>query len=215
MFAGIIEEIGIVEAVRATAAGRAVVIRSGAVAADAAPGSSVAVNGACLTVTACVRPEGRRQGRFTADLLDRTRSLTNLGALRPGDAVNLERALRAGDRIGGHFVLGHVDGQGVVVSRRREGGDLVLVIRAGAGIAEGLVPRGSVAVDGVSLTVARVDADSFHVHCIPLTLRTTTLGRREVGSRVNLETDVIGRHAARHLPGGRITEAFLREHGFL
>ena len=137
-----------------------------------------------------------------------------LNALKPNEGVNLERALRLGDRIGGHFVLGHVDGQGTIISRRSEGDDLVLGISVGGALMEGIVLRGSIAVDGISLTVARTDADAFYVHCIPFTLQNTTLGSRQVGGRVNIELDVLDRYASRKRAQG-ITESFLREHGFL
>ena len=215
MFTGIIEEIGVVENIVATPAGRRIAIISGTVAAGAERGASVALNGVCVTVVECSPPvSASRKGRLAADILKKTWELTNLNALKPNEGVNLERALRLGDRIGGHFVLGHVDGQGTIISRRSEGDDLVLGISVGGALMEGIVLRGSIAVDGISLTVARTDADAFYVHCIPFTLQNTTLGSRQVGGRVNIELDVLDRYASRKRAQG-ITESFLREHGFL
>jgi len=215
MFTGIIEEVGLVESIAATPSGRRVSILSDTVAAGAERGASVAVNGVCVTVVECSPPiSASVKGRLAADILTRTWELTNLSALKPNDGVNLERALRLGDRVGGHFVLGHVDGQGTIISRRREGDDLVVGISANETLMKGIVLRGSIAVDGISLTVAKMDAGAFYVHCIPFTIRNTTLGSTPVGGRVNLELDVLGKYASRDRAQG-ITEAFLREHGFL
>jgi len=215
MFTGIIEEIGVVERIVATTTGRRIAILSGTVAAGAERGASVAVNGVCVTVVECSPPVSAFQrGRLAADILQRTWELTNLNALKPHEGVNLERALRLGDRIGGHFVLGHVDGRGTIISRRSEGDDLVLRISANEALMEGIVLRGSIALDGISLTVAGMDAGAFYVHCVPFTVQNTTLGSKPVGGSVNIELDVLGKYASRNRAQG-ITEAFLREHGFL
>ncbi len=215
MFTGIVEERGVVGGISATPEGRRLSILSATVAAGTERGASVAVNGVCVTVVECSPPVSASvKGRLEADILTRTWELTNLSALKPGDGVNLERALRLGDRVGGHFVLGHVDGQGTIISRRREGDDLVVGISASETLMKGIVPRGSIAVDGISLTVAGMDVGAFYVHCIPFTIRNTTLGRTPVGGRVNLEIDVLARYGNRDRAQG-ITEAFLREHGFL
>ena len=175
----------------------------------------MAVNGVCLTMTGCSPAmQASQKGKLTADILQKTWELTNLHALKPGDGVNIERALRLGDRLGGHFILGHVDGQGTIVSHRMEGDDLVVGISAGEALMEGIVLRGSIAVDGVSLTVAGMDAGAFYVHLVPFTIRNTTLGSAPVGGKVNLELDVLGKHA-RQNRGGEITESFLKEHGFM
>ena len=214
MFTGLVEEIGVVERIESAPAGRRIAIRARLTLEGIAPGASIAVNGVCLTVVHIDAPPAKStRGRLVADLLGRTWEVTTLGALTPGSAVTLERALRAGDRMGGHFVLGHVDGTGVVESRRTEGGDLVLRIAAPPGLAPGLVPRGSVAVDGVSLTVARVRGRRFDVHCIPATLERTTLGRLRPGAKVNLETDILGKYA-QPPSGGGLTAASLEEKGF-
>lgn len=214
MFTGIIRELGIIESITATASGRRIAIACNAIAADALPGESVCVNGVCLTVVECVRPGQGRPGLVVADVLDRTWELTNMSGLRPGRRVNLEPAMRLGDRIGGHFVLGHIDGCGMVVSRAREGGDVVLGIRVGRELAGFLVPRGSIAVDGVSLTIAEADADTFSVHLVPHTLRTTTLGERCIGDPVNIEGDVLSRYA-KGAAGVALSEEFLKERGFI
>lgn len=214
MFTGIVEEIGVVEAIESTPAGRRLMIRARTVLGGTAPGASIAVSGVCLTMVRCDEPDRRTGGgRFIADVLQRTWEVTNLSALKPRACVNLERALRAGDRIGGHFVLGHVDGTGIVEARRTEGGDRVFGIAADPALAVGLVPRGSIAVDGVSLTIARARGSFFEVHCIPHTLEHTTLGGLRAGRTVNLETDVLGKYVHLRLGGG-ITEAALRENGF-
>ncbi len=207
MFTGIVEEVGVVEAIAPSAGGRRLVVRARTVLEGTEPGASVAVNGVCVTV---VRREAGA-GIFEADLLGRTWEVTALRFLAPGSGVNLERALRVGDRIGGHFVLGHVDGTGVIGSRRGEGADVIFRIDADPSLAPGFVPRGSVAVDGVSLTIARVFGASFEVHCIPHTLLHTTLGALRAGAAVNLETDVLGKYAR---PLGGVTEGLLRESGF-
>lgn len=215
MFSGVIEEVGIVESVGLTRSGRRISIRSAIVAAEVGGGESVAVNGVCVTVVGSAPPESLPAGgRLVADILQRTWEVTNLSLLRPGSAVNLEGALRVGDRLGGHFVLGHVDGQGIVRSLRREGSDMVMGISVSSGLGKGLVPRGSVAVDGVSLTIARLAGNLFYVHLIPYTLSHTTLGGNRAGDRVNIELDVLGKYVNRQR-GEAISKKFLRDAGFL
>lgn len=215
MFTGIVEEIGIVEAVEPSPDGRRLTVRARTVLDGTAPGASIAVNGVCLTVVRCDPSDGRTGGGlFVADLLRQTWEVTNLRALNPGAAVNLERALRAGDRIGGHFVLGHIDGMGIVESACMEGGDRVFGIAVDPALAAGLVPRGSIAVDGVSLTIARAQGSFFNVHCIPHTLRHTTLGSLRAGCAVNIETDILGKYARPKPHAGGITEERLAENGF-
>ena len=153
------------------------------------PGESVAVNGACLTVARC------DSTRFTADVLRETEQRTGLAELKPGDKVNLERAMRAGARLGGHIVQGHVDGRGALVSRIPKGRDYALTFRCGRVIACGCVEKGSIAVNGVSLTVSGLGDDWFRVDVIPTTLRETNLGILRIGDSVNLETDVLGKYA--------------------
>lgn len=156
-------------------------------------GESVAVNGACLTVTAAT-VEG-----FEAEVLAETLRCTMFGNLRAGERVNLERALRVGDRLGGHLVAGHVDEVGRLVAKRPEGADFRLRFACSPAFARGVVRKGSVAVSGVSLTVTAVGGDWFEVAAIPTTLRETTLGALGIGGRVNLEADLIGAYVRRAL----------------
>lgn len=189
MFTGIVEKRG-----RIRKAGRRMAVDTGWT--DLVPGESIAVAGVCLTVA---RIDGPVAG---FDLVPETLGKSTLGGLRPGAEVNLERALRAGDRLGGHVVQGHVDGTGVVARPGRR-------LRIESPLAERLVPKGSVAVDGVSLTVADLDPAAFEIALIPTTLRVTTLGRLRKGDRVNIETDVLLKRA----PSG-LTLALLRRAGF-
>jgi len=161
--------------------------------ADARVGDSISVSGVCLTITR----HGPDEAAF--DVVPETVQRSRLGLLRPGDRVNLERALRASDRFGGHFVQGHVDGVGTVRALQRAGEDVVLVVDAPPAVTDYLVEKGSVAVDGVSLTVAEVRADGFSVALIPHTLSVTTLGGLEPGDRANLEADLIGKYVARYV----------------
>jgi riboflavin synthase len=156
-------------------------------------GGSIAVDGVCLTVT------GRRGRRFDADLGPETLALTTLGQLQPGDQVHLERPLRMGDPLGGHLVAGHVDGVGKVVATRPLGEALELEIAAPAALAPFLAAKGSIAIDGVSLTLNRVTARSFSVTLIPHTLAVTCLGQLRPGDKVNLEADLLAKHVARLL----------------
>jgi riboflavin synthase len=153
-----------------------------------APGDSVAVNGACLTVVELA------DGAFAVDCVAETLRRTALGALRPGDQVNLERPMRLGDRLDGHIVQGHVDGVGTVREVRSEGAGAVLRIAPPAGLMRYVVEKGSVAVDGVSLTVASRLPDAFTVALIPHTMEVTTLGPAALGRRVNLEVDVLAKY---------------------
>lgn len=161
---------------------------------DLTVGESVAVNGACLTVVEAA------EGAFRVDVVVTTRGRTALEALRPGDRVNLERALSAGDRLGGHFVQGHVDGLGEVVAVRDEADARLLEVRLPPDVAELSVPHGSIAIDGVSLTISEIPApDAVRVALIPFTLRHTTLGERRPGDRVQVEGDVLGKYVRRLL----------------
>jgi len=155
------------------------------------PGESVAVNGVCLTVVRCDAT------RFTADVLKETESRTGLGELIPGAKVNLERALRSGDAMGGHIVQGHVDGRGQIAAKVPKGRDFQIKVRCGRVVASGCVMKGSIAVDGVSLTISGLGEDWLAVDLIPTTARETTLGAKRVGESVNLETDIVGKYVAR------------------
>lgn len=193
MFTGIVEEIGEVVDVRPGQDSAVLRIRGPRVVSDAEHGDSVCVNGVCLTVTE-VDAEG-----FSVDVMAETLARSDLGALRPGSPVNLERAMSPGGRLGGHLVQGHVDGTGVV--RSRTPGDAWEIVEIGlpAELSRYLVEKGSVTVAGVSLTVVDVRPDAFTVSLIPTTLTDTTLGRLPVGATVNLEVDVIGKYVATYL----------------
>ena len=199
MFTGIIEELGTVEAVERQSDAVRLTVRATAVLGDAAPGDSICVNGCCLTVVSTSSADGGEADHFSADVMAETLDKTGLGALAPGERVNLERAVTAGTRLGGHLVQGHVDGVGHVV--RRDPGDHwdVVTISLPAALAPYLVDKGSITVDGVSLTVVEARDDDFTVSLIPETLRRTTLGFRAPGDPVNLEVDVIGKYVARQL----------------
>ena len=192
MFTGLIASVGHVSGITPAASGYRVSIRT-ALAADLSLGESVAVNGVCLTVTSV---EG---GLLHADIGPETARLTTLGTLRPDQAVNLERSMRADARFGGHFVQGHVDATGVVEALRRDGDSQWLTIAFPPGVAPLLITKGSVCVDGISLTVAALREGQFDVMIIPYTWAHTNLSSLGVGGRVNLECDMIGKYVARSL----------------
>ncbi|MEK7204803.1 MAG: riboflavin synthase [candidate division NC10 bacterium] len=215
MFTGIIEAIGTVQEFSRQGEGARVHIGAGALAEGLRLGESIAVEGACLTVTA-VRGNG-----FAADLSVETLKRTTLGRLRAGARVNLERPLRLGDRLGGHLVTGHVDGVGQLAERVPQGDGEFIRIRFPRELGSLLVMKGSIAVDGISLTVAELSRDAFGVAIIPHTLEHTTLRNKRVGDPVNLEADLLGKHVARLLAGrfeetgqAGLTLAMLQEHGF-
>jgi riboflavin synthase len=180
---------------------------------DMAVGDSICVNGACLTVSAC------GEESFQVDISPESLQRTHLGSLRPSDEVNLERALKVSDRLGGHLVTGHVDATGSIAEVSRGGGSLTLTIRIPQETASYLVEKGSVTVEGVSLTVSGMRGDEFQVAIIPYTAETTTLGTKRIGDEVNIEVDIIGKYVKRFLEGakggaGGIDARFLAEHGF-
>lgn len=172
-------------------------------------GESVAVNGVCLTVV------NFDERRFTADVLRETESRTGLGELVPGAKVNLERALRAGDPMGGHIVQGHVDCRGAVLAKEPKGRDFRLRIACGRVLAAQSVVKGSITVDGVSLTITGVGEDWLSVDLIPTTAAETTLGAKKVGDKVNLEGDILGKYVAKSIPRKGLTEDDLARAGFL
>jgi riboflavin synthase len=193
MFTGIVEELGTVEALLDQGDAVRLTVRGPHVTLDAALGDSIAVNGCCLTVAE------RDQETFTADVMRETLEKTSLGDLTPGARVNLERAVTPQTRLGGHIVQGHVDGTGQVRRRTPSEHWEVVEVSLPAAIARYLVPKGSVTVDGISLTVVDVHPDSFTVSLIPETLARTTLGFKQAGDRVNLEVDVIAKYVERLL----------------
>jgi riboflavin synthase len=193
MFTGIVEELGSVDALERQSDAVRLTVRATIVLEDAAPGDSIAVNGCCLTVAE------RTADTWTADVMAETLAKTGLGSLSVGDRVNLERAVTAGTRLGGHLVQGHVDAVGHVVGRQPSEHWDVVTVAMPRELAPYLVDKGSVTVDGVSLTVVEAREDGFTVSLIPETLRRTTLGFRAPGDAVNLEVDVIGKYVARQL----------------
>jgi riboflavin synthase len=206
MFTGIVEEVGTVKTVRA---GR-LAISATKVLEGTSPGDSIAVNGACLTATELSGDS------FAVDVMPETLRRTNLGALASGDPVNLERAMAANGRFGGHFVQGHVDATGRIASVVPEGDAQLMSVGAPQAVMRYLVEKSYVAVDGVSLTVVRCETASFTVSLVAHTQRHTTLWRRRAGDTVNLEVDIIAKYVERLKgEGGRgISLEFLGEHGF-
>lgn len=188
-------------------------VRAGKVLEDLKLGDSVAVNGTCLTVTSF------DAGAFVVGLSPETLRRTNLGELRPGDRVNLERALRPTDRMGGHYVQGHVDGVGTVVERRREGDAVNVRLSCGPELSRYVVEKGFIAVDGISLTVTGCGDGWFSVSLIPFTQQSVTLGGKGVGEKVNVEVDIMAKYVegflARQERGRGITPEFLTEQGFI
>jgi riboflavin synthase len=199
VFTGIVEELGEVVGIDVAGDSARIRVRGPLVTGDAARGDSIAINGVCLTVT------GTQDGEFSADVMGETLDHSSLGALRPGAAVNLERPLRPDGRLGGHIVQGHVDGTGTIVARRPAGDWETVRISIPAGLARYVVPKGSVAVDGISLTVSGLADDAgeswFEVSLIPETLARTTLGRKQPGEVVNIEVDMIAKYVERLLAG--------------
>lgn len=210
MFTGLVEETGVIRAVRRT--GRSLHLTVGArkVLEGTRIGDSIAVNGVCLTVTAL------DEGAFTADVMPETYERTNLKLSPVGALVNLERTMALGDRFGGHIVQGHIDGTGTIVSLEREEIAVWVTVQAPSEILRYVVPKGSIAIDGISLTVVDVSGDRFRVSLIPHTFQVTNMSRKRPGDVVNLETDILAKYVERLLSGqSRVTEAFLREHGFM
>jgi riboflavin synthase len=197
MFTGLVEALGTVAALAPGGAGRELAVRAPSFAAELVLGESVAVNGACLTVVA------HDETSFRFQIGPETLNRTNLGALAAGDRVNLERSLRISDRLGGHIVQGHIDGVGAVAERLTEGEWVKVWFRCPPELAAQMVPKGSVAVDGVSLTLVDVGRDRFSVALIPHTLAITTLGLKGPGAAVNLETDLLGKYVWKFLQQSR------------
>ena len=194
MFTGIVEEMGRVRSVEPNNGGVRAVFEADVVLGDVALGASIAVNGVCLTVVAF----DRDARWWAADAVFETIERTTLGDLGVGDAVNLERPMRLEDRLGGHLVQGHVDGTGMIVGRDAQpDGSVTLRVDAGAHVLRSVIEKGSITVDGISLTVVTVDADGFTIAVIPHTQAVTTLGKAQIGTRVNLECDVIAKYVAK------------------
>ena len=213
MFTGLIEAVGELKQSTRSSGGAGLVIGCPAWDKPLALGESVAVQGVCLTVTACDATS------FTCDVLDETLNRTNLGSKVVGDALNLERALKLGDRMGGHIVTGHIDSIGQILAIRAAGRDRVVSIDCGATIASGVVEKGSIAIDGISLTVSAVSDNGFEVNIIPYTWEHTSLRGRRKGDGVNLETDMLGKYVQRYLAAAQmhrgVDMATLASAGFL
>jgi riboflavin synthase len=193
MFTGIIEETGSVTAFTPQTAAWRLQIAARAALVGVALGDSIAVNGCCLTVVAV------DEAHLFFDVLEETRRLTNFSALRPGAAVNLERSLRFDGKVGGHFVTGHIDGPGAIEVFEARGKDHYLRVRGPQGTGRYLIRKGSIAIDGISLTVAEVDGDALAVWLIPHTLAVTNLRERRAGETVNLEFDLLGKYTEKLL----------------
>ena len=215
MFTGLIEDLGTLRDIRTGADQARLTVATGLPMAELTLGESIAVNGVCLTVTSF------GDGAFFADVSPETMACTSLGNLARGARVNLERALRLSDRLGGHLVTGHIDGQGLIVERRKDGNAWRFKFQTDAAVSAFLVAKGSVTIDGISLTVNEVSEDTFSLAIIPLTLSKTTLQDRNVGDTVNVETDLIGKYVARFLQDGTtvkpqgVTMDLLAKNGFL
>ena len=217
MFTGIIEEIGtVVQRIPGPSSAR-LIIAGQVIFSDLKLGDSVAVNGVCLTASAI------SGAQFTADVMPETLQRSALGSLRPGSRVNLERALAANGRFGGHMVMGHIDGMGKITHIRRDDNAIWIQIQAEAGILRYVIHKGSIAIDGISLTVAQVDDNGFSVSIIPHTAGATTLAERKIGDLVNLEADLLGKYVERLLrppnletetAKSGITADFLKKHGY-
>lgn len=218
MFTGLVTDVGTVERTTPSGTGLIFRVKTKLAAEGLEEGESIAVNGVCLTVTTF------SGGHFDCELSKETLDRSNLGEVKTGDPVNLERALRLGDRLGGHLMQGHVDGCAKYVSAAEDGTSHRLTFEVPAELRKYIIEKGSIALDGISLTVNRVEGNTIEVNIIPATWEKTTLGRRSIGDTINVEVDMLGKYVesimAGHLQAagadaGKITKAFLAEQGFL
>jgi len=217
MFTGIVEELGKIKSMAHGAKSVRLTVMANKVLSDVQMGDSIAVNGTCLTVVEYT------DKWFTADVMPETVESTALASFKIGDTVNLERTLRVGDRFGGHIVSGHIDGVGTIVAKDTNDNAIVVRIKAGSEIMRYIVKKGSIAIDGISLTVVNYDSDWFTVSLIPHSAANTTLGFKKTGDVVNLEADMIGKYVEKllglHSPESqgttnKIGMNFLQQHGF-
>lgn len=215
MFTGIVEEVGRIQSVRMGAHSAVLTVEASVVLEDLHVGDSIATNGVCLTVT------GFDGSTFTADVMHETLNRSSLGALRAGSPVNLERAMAANGRFGGHIVSGHIDGTGIVQRVNRDDNAIWYTVSVPAHIMRYVVEKGSVALDGISLTVATVSSDGFSVSVIPHTQSATNLASKQVGSMLNIEVDIIGKYVEKLFPNpsperrkGSLSMDWLKENGF-
>jgi len=210
MFTGIVEGLGKVKRLTMKGADAVLEIEALIDLNDIALGDSIAVNGACLTVTT------RNQNIFNADVSAETLDKTNLKRLHTGDKVNLEKSLRAGGYLGGHFVLGHIDAAGRILSQSQKSGSLILAVEIDDRLSRYIVEKGSVAIDGISLTVNKLEKGRFYVNIIPHTADKTTIVMKKEGDWVNIETDILGKYVEKLLHSSHgIDNDFLEQHGFL
>lgn len=217
MFTGIIEEIGTIKSINSNGISSQLCISANTILEDTKIGDSIAVNGVCLTVTST------KSNLFTADVMAETLRRSNLGSLIPQSKVNLERAMPANGRFGGHIVSGHIDGTGTIVETKPEGNAVWIKINCSDNLLKYIIHKGSITIDGISLTVAKVTDSDFSVSIIPHTAANTTLLQKKSGDVVNLENDVVGKYIEKLLsfqkideqkPQSKITEEFLRQNGF-
>lgn len=216
MFSGIVEEIGLIKDIKIGARSSKIIVSAGKVFSDLKEGDSISLDGVCMTVSMIIDKE------FSVDASFETLKITTLANLKRGDKVNLERAIRFSDRIGGHLVSGHIDGIGSITDRKEAGDFLLLKIKAPHHIIRYSVKKGSIAVDGVSLTINEVGGNFFSVALIPFTIKMATLGSKKIGEDVNLENDLIGKYVEAFLKQGSgqpdkktIDMEFIKEHGFI
>lgn len=217
MFTGIIEEIGTIKSINSNGISSQLCISANKILEDTKIGDSIAVNGVCLTVTSI------KSNLFTADVMAETLRRSNLGSLIPQSKVNLERAMPANGRFGGHIVSGHIDGTGTIAETKPEGNAVWIKIKCSDNLLKYIIHKGSITIDGISLTVAKVTDSDFSVSIIPHTAANTTLLQKKSGDVVNLENDVVGKYIEKLLsfqkideqkPQSKITEEFLRQNGF-
>lgn len=212
MFTGLIEEMGAVKSIKKRAGSMELTISGKKVIENVRKGDSVSVNGVCLTVTSNQLPVTS----FKVDVSPETIKKTNLGSLRIGEKVNLEKALKVGERLGGHFVTGHIDGVGTIKKKVKEGNTFLFGIEALEEIMDYVIPKGSITVDGISLTIVDFSKNRFNVSIISHTLEVTTLGFKKAGNKVNLEADILCKYVSKVLATkkGGITQDFLKKYGY-
>lgn len=215
MFTGIIEELGQFKGIKSADNASVISVGCKEVIQDVKVGDSIAVNGVCLSIISY------DSGSFSADVMPETLRKSSLGKLKRNDVLNLERALKASDRFGGHIVSGHIDGIGIIKDKKIEKNAVLISFKAHRDILRYIVHKGSVAIDGISLTVTFVNSESFGVSLIPLTAKLTTLGFKNAGDEVNIECDIVGKYIEKFISEGRcgasnskLDEHFLKEHGF-
>jgi riboflavin synthase len=214
MFTGIIEHLGKVKQVKLQASSAIIVVDVGPLSDDVNPGNSIAINGACLTVTQI------KDSEVYFDVSTETLSKTTIGGLKTSDNINIERSLKMGDKLGGHFVTGHIDGVGVINKVENEPGQCTVWFSVSEELTNMMIKKGSVAVDGISLTIVEIRDGLFSVALIPYTLEATTLGFKKAGQKVNIETDMLGKWVKRILTVNEsttsgITEDLLKKKGFM